>query len=332
MEVQSAASVRIHAYGDFDSIVVDQVPIPELQDTQVLIRVECAPINVSDLAQALGGYQRKNIPFTLGNEGSGTVVKSGSHAYAQSLVGKRVSFIADSYGTYAEYSIASAFSVFPLKDTVTFEQGASLIVNPMTVAYMVDKLKEGNHTSVVIDAAASALGKMLIRWCKLLNITAVNLVRRQEQVDILASIGAEHIFNTSDDGWKDAAKAVTSQLGTKIGFDAIAGSATQDMLDLLAEEGVVYVYGGLSGQPAQASPMSLIGGDKTVKGLWLVNWLKVLSPERKVEVGYEIQDLIGDVLKTDYHTEVGLDGVKDAFKQYSAKKTDSKFLIRSRRA
>eukprot|EP00358_Blepharisma_japonicum_P001906 CAMPEP_0202954566 /NCGR_PEP_ID=MMETSP1395-20130829/50918_1 /ASSEMBLY_ACC=CAM_ASM_000871 /TAXON_ID=5961 /ORGANISM="Blepharisma japonicum, Strain Stock R1072" /LENGTH=167 /DNA_ID=CAMNT_0049670179 /DNA_START=390 /DNA_END=893 /DNA_ORIENTATION=+ len=167
----------------------------------------------------------------------------------------------------------------------------------MTVAYMIEKLKEGNHTSVIINAAASALGRMLIRWCKLLSITTVNLVRRQEQADILASIGAEHVFNTSDDGWKDAVKAVTSQLGslasigaehvfntsddgwkdavkavtsqlgTKIGFDAIAGSSTQDMLDLLANEGVVHVYGGLSGQPVQASPMSLIGGDKTVKGL-----------------------------------------------------------------
>jgi len=154
-----------------------------------------------------------------------------------------------------------------LRDSVTFEQGASLIVNPMTVAYMIEKLKEGNHTSVIINAAASALGRMLIRWCKLLSITTVNLVRRQEQADILASIGAEHVFNTSDDGWKDAVKTVTSQLGTKIGFDAIAGSSTQDMLDLLANEGVVHVYGGLSGQPVQASPMSLIGGDKTVKGL-----------------------------------------------------------------
>jgi len=334
MEVQSATSVRIHTYGDLDSIAVDQIPIHDLEETQILIRVECAPINVSDLMQALGHYSRDPLPHALGKEGSGTVIKSGSHPYAQSLVGKRVSFAAgvEGFGTYSDYIVTSAFLAFPLKDSVTFEQAASLIVNPMTVALMVERLKEGNHTSVVINAAASALGKMLIRWCKLLNITTVNLVRRQEQADILASIGAEHVFNTSDEGWKDAAKALTTQHGTKIGFDAIAGSSTQDMLDLLVEEGVVHVYGGLSGQPAQAGPMSLIGGDKTVRGLWLTKWLRVLSNEKKAEIGSQVQDLIGDVLKTDYHSEVNLDSVKDALKQYSDKKTDSKFLVRPRRA
>ncbi|CAG9316398.1 unnamed protein product [Blepharisma stoltei] len=333
MEADTITGIRVHAYEDLDSLTVDQAPIPELEDTQILVRVEYAPINIIDLMQALGHYRRQPLPHFIGNEGSGTVIKSGAHPYAQSLVGKRVSFEASvqGFGAYADYLVTSAFNAFPLKDSVTFEQAASLIINPMTVALMVEKLKEGNHKSVIINAAASAIGKMLIRWCKLLNITTINLVRRQEQADILISIGAEHVFNTSNDGWKDTVKALTTQLGTKIGFDAIAGSATQDMIDLLNEGGVLYAYGILSGQPAQFMPPSL-AGDKSIKGLFLAPWLRSLTVEKRVEVGYQVQDLIGYALKTDYVAEVTLDGVKDALKQYADKKTDSKFLVRTRRS
>ncbi|CAG9316400.1 unnamed protein product [Blepharisma stoltei] len=333
MEAQSIRGVRVHAYNDLDSITIDQVPIPDLKDDQILVRIEYAPINIIDLMQALGYYNRQPLPHFFGKEGSGTVVKTGNHPYARFLLGKRVSVDSNvpGFGTYADYLVAYASDAYPLRDSVTFEQAASLIVNPMTVAYMVEKLKQGNHTSALINAAASGIGKMLIKWCKLLNITTVNFVRRQDQADILASIGAEHIFNTSNDGWKESAKALTTQLGTKIGFDAISGSATQDMLDLLENDGIAYIYGALSGEPAHVSPMSLIGGDKTVKGLLLTTWLARMTNEKRVEVGYQIQDLIGSALKTDYISEVTIGEVKDALKQYAAKKTDSKFVVKIRR-
>ncbi|CAG9316391.1 unnamed protein product [Blepharisma stoltei] len=334
MEINSITGAVIHKLGDLDSIVIEQVPVPHLEDSQILVRMECAPINVSDILKAMGNYSTTQPNCILGIEGSGTVVKSGIDEYSQSLVAKRVAVTASvpRFGTFADYLVTSAFSAFPLKDHITFEQGASLVINPVTVAYMVKKIKEGNHTSVIINAAASALGKMLIRWCDLLNVATINLVRRQEQVDTLAGIGAKHIFNTSVPGWKEEAQSLTNQLGTKIGFDAIAGSATEDMLQLLTEKGVVYVYGVLSGQPAEGNPMTLAGGDKSIKGLMYGRMFKGLSIEQKLEIGNEIQDLIGDALKTDYQSEVALDDAKDALKQYAAKKTDSKYLVRVRRS
>jgi len=162
--------------------------------------MECSPINVSDLAAILGGYGSLHPPCIIGSEGSGTVIKAGNHPYAQSLVGKRVSCLAgvQGFGTYAEYMVSTQHHVFPLKDAVTFEQAASLIVNPFTVALFVQKIKESNNTSVIFNASASALGKMLIRWCKILNIKTISLVRRQEQVDQVTEIGTDYVFNTSE--------------------------------------------------------------------------------------------------------------------------------------
>jgi len=92
----------------------------------------------------------------------------------------------------------------------------------------------------------------------------------------------------------------------------------------------VHVYGGLSGKPCSVNPGTLFSGDKTLKGLWLTRWLAKSSPEQKHEVGNQVQDLIADVLKTDYSTEITLEGIKEALISYQTKKTDSKFLVRPR--
>jgi len=120
---------------------------------------------------------------------------------------------------------------------------------------------------------------------------------------------------------------LTNQLGTKIGFDCIAGNETQNMIDLLVDEGTVYVYGVLSGQ----SSIPLNVGDKIVRGLLWAKWFFRLPAEKRAEIENKLQDLVGDVLKTEFNGEVSLEGVKDAIKQYSERKTDRKFLVRIRR-
>ncbi|CAG9315532.1 unnamed protein product [Blepharisma stoltei] len=334
MATQATTAVVIHELGNLDSISVEQVLLPSLEENQVLIQIECAPINPIDLMLATGHHGIPPPPKILGFEGSGTVIRSGSHPYAQSLVGKRVAALSPlqgGFGALSEYLVTSAFTVVVLRDSVTFEQGASLLINPLTVAIMIERLKEGRQTSAVFNAAASSLAKMAIRWCQSLNISPICLVKRQEQVDLLASLGVQHVFNTSKDGWKDEAKAVTSQLGTKIGFDCISGTETQDMINLLLDGGTVHVYGSLSGQEPQISSFSLISGDKSIRGLTWGTWFFRLPADKKSEVENEVQDLIGSILKTDFHAEITLDGVKDAIKQYSTKKTDSKFLVRVRK-
>ena len=85
---------------------------------------------------------------------------------------------------------------------------------------------------------------MLVKLCKAKGIPLVNLVRRQEQVDILREIGAEHVFNTSEEGWKLRAREVCTGLGASM-IRCSRGQATSDMADLINDGGVVYNYGAL---------------------------------------------------------------------------------------
>lgn len=124
-------------------------------------------------------------PYTPGWEGSGTVVKTGPGERASSLLGKRVAFMkAQELGTYklggafAEYCVTNVDTCIPISDDFTFEQAAALIVNPITAVCMVERLKQLKSKAVIITAAASQIGRMLVRLCQAANITPVCTVRK----------------------------------------------------------------------------------------------------------------------------------------------------------
>ena len=323
-------AVCIKNPGDLNTMNVDLLDFPELKQGELLVQMEYSTINPSDVSTAHGRYPTgQQPPYVIGLEGSGTVVKSGGGQEADSLVSKRVAV--RGRGTWGEYTVASFDSVFPLLDSTTFEQAANLIVNPITVALFMDKIKTNSHKAAVQNAAASALGKMFIKWCKASGIPLVNLVRRQEQVDLLKAIGAEHVFNTSENDWKNKAKQVCDELGVSAGFDAIAGSSTSDIAELLANGGAVYNYGRLSKQDAQMTAAALIFQRKSLEGLWLTRWISGKTCQERYEVGYLVQGLISDVLKTEHSRIISLEEVKDVVANYEeSSSTNNKILIKIR--
>ena len=326
-------AVITEQYGNLDSVKVVSVKVPELKEGYVLVQMENSPINVSDLLSAYGVYHSKPLPVILGLEGSGKVVESGGGPLADSLVGKRVAVAADTEvatGTWAEYALINANACMPLKDEVTFPEAASMIVNPMTVALFMAKIREGNDQAIMQNAASSALGKMFIKWCNEEGVKSINLVRRGEQVEELRNLGAELVYDTSDPNWKEQVRQKCRELKVKVAFDAVGGVMTNDMMELLEPEGIVYNYGALSGENCQAFPMHLIGADKSLRGLWLTKWLSTLTGEQKMQVSEEVQQKIKGVLKTEYSKEVHLGQLADALKEYDSRKTNNKILIRTK--
>ena len=123
---------------------------------EVLVRIAAAPCNPSDITFMQGLYGvRKALPAVPGWEGAGTVVASGGGIHANRLKGRRVACggQADSDGTWAEYYLAPAKSCVPLRKSLSFEQGAGLIVNPLTAWALFGKAKQGRHPGIVQTAA-----------------------------------------------------------------------------------------------------------------------------------------------------------------------------------
>jgi NADPH:quinone reductase-like Zn-dependent oxidoreductase len=166
-----------------------EIPIPKPGADQVLVKVHSCPINVSDVIFMSGNWGVPTVfPFTPGWEGSGEVTEAGSGDHAKSLVGKRVAFKKAGEktfpwtigGAFAEYAIADIKSVVPLPDDMTFEEGASSFVNPMTALGLIQRMKEIKAKAIIISAAASQLGRMLIKLCDKEGLVPICTVRRAE--------------------------------------------------------------------------------------------------------------------------------------------------------
>ena len=120
-----------------------------------------------------GKYNVKmKYPFTPGWEGSGTVVKAGPGMLASWYVGKRVAFNKQMEigefkmgGSMAEYIVTDVRGLIPIGDDISFEQASSLFVNPLTALGMVDRLKELGSKATIVTAAASQIGRMIIKLC-----------------------------------------------------------------------------------------------------------------------------------------------------------------------
>jgi NADPH2:quinone reductase len=226
------------------------VPVAVPQEHEVLIRVEAAPINPSDLGLLLAGADmsaatvsgtaerpvvtasltsdamralaaRVGAALPVGNEGAGTVVAAGSSAAAQALLGRTVALAGG--GMYAQYRCVPAALCLELPDGTPAKAGASSFVNPLTALGMVETMRREGHHALVHTAAASNLGQMLNKLCIEDEVPLVNIVRKPEQEELLRAIGAVHVCNsTSPSFMGDLIEALRATSAT-LAFDAIGG-------------------------------------------------------------------------------------------------------------
>ena len=230
------------------SLVDVDVAAPE--PNQVVIRIEAAPINPSDLgllfagadmaeattggspdrpviaaplpaAAARAASARVGQSLPAGNEGAGTVVAAGSSPAAQALLGKVVAVAGGAM--YAQYRTISAAAGLELPDGASAADGAASFVNPMTVLGMVETMRMEGHTALVHTAAASNLGQMLSKLCIEEKIPLVSIVRSPGQADLLRAAGAEYVCDSSSDTFTADLIAALKATSATIAFDAIGG-------------------------------------------------------------------------------------------------------------
>jgi len=209
--------------GDLE-LSLTSVPTPRPSANEVLIRVEAAPLNPSDLGLLLAGADitqatqrgtpqqpvvvapiadgvmksmatRVDLSMPVGNEGAGVVIAAGSSDAAQALLGKTVAALGGAM--YSQYRCVTLDQTLLLPQGATPADGASAFVNPLTALCMIETLRRDGHTALVHTAAASNLGQMLQRICAQEGIGLVNIVRSQSQVDLLRAMGAPHVCNLS---------------------------------------------------------------------------------------------------------------------------------------
>lgn len=305
---------------------VEERPVPTPASDQLLVKVSASPVNPSDLYFTSGTYAiRSQPPFIPGFEGSGLVVAAGASPSAQELLGKRVAFMAAGSGTWAEFALAGAQVAVPLPDSISDDQGAMLLINPLTALALMDQARRAGARAVIQTAAASTVGRMILRLEQRWSLPVIHLVRRPEQVDLLRHLGAEHVISTSGADWESQLQVLAKRLDARFAFDAVAGPVGTAVLRAMPRGGRLTIYGRLEPAGFSPEPAQFLFQSKVVDGFWLSTWLR--SNSARDWIG-ELQELLAGAEPTKVSAQVGFEGAVDAISAYQQEMTRGKVLIR----
>jgi NADPH:quinone reductase-like Zn-dependent oxidoreductase len=273
------------------------LPTPEPSADEVVVRVEASPINPSDLGLLVGAADMataktsgtKDAPIVtasvpeaamrsmagrldesmpVGNEGAGTVIKTGSSEAAKALMGKTVAMIGGAM--YSQYRTIRAGDCLVLPEGASAAEGASCFVNPLTSLGMVETMRREGHKALVHTAAASNLGQMLNKICLKDGVALVNIVRSREQAEILRKIGAKYVVDSTSPTFMDDLTSALVETGATLAFDAIGGGKLAGQILTCMEVAInktakaysrygsnvykqVYIYGGLDLRPTEVN-------------------------------------------------------------------------------
>ena len=374
MSEQYSKEIRSKATSDGNielSIAKVEKPVPG--DDEVLIEVLASPINPSDLGLLLSfaaDVQNINVTgsgddtvatmpvhpalmgslkprldesMTVGNEGAGIIIDAGINA--KDLIGKTVGLAGGAM--YSQYRCVPAASCLVMDEGTTPKQAASSFVNPLTALAFVETMKMENHTALVHTAAASNLGQMLVKICKDDGIQLVNIVRKQEQVDLLKSIGAEYVCNTSDESFMDDLVTALVETAATLGFDATGGGNNGELpgqilaaMEIAANKNAteysrygsdtykqVYIYGGLDQSP---TILKRAFGLSWGLGGWLLTpMIGKIGMEKFQEMRMRVAREINSTFASSYAKEISFEEMlqPETIREYAKQATGKKYLV-----
>ncbi len=315
---------------------IAEIPVPQPAAGEVLVKMHASPINPSDLAFLAGGYGiKKPYPAVPGFEGSGTVVAAGNGILPKLWMGKNVACAASPKhdGCWAEYMVTSASSCVSLSKQISMDQGAMMFVNPMTALAFFDIYKKlPNPTKklrgIINTAAASALGRMIIKMGRTQGIPVISVVRREEQVEILKADGAENIINSSDADFEKQLKELAHKLNATVIFDCVGGKMVQQLIDAAPNDSKLFTYGRLSSDACEIQPGNLIFTGSQIQGFWLTNRLKTQSLLQTILNVRKAHSLINNELTTTIYKTFQPEQITEAIETYQKNMSKGKVLIR----
>ena len=343
------------------------VPVAAPQDDEVLIRIDAAPINPSDLGVMLtvadsNAFEagddaasapipeailrhvaaRKGIAIPIGNEGAGLVVKAGSAPAAQALLGKTVALAGG--GMYSTYRTAKAVACMVVPEGTSAEEGASSFVNPLTALSMIGTMRLDGYKALIHTAAASNLGQMLVKLCLAEGIELVNIVRSAEQVALLKGLGATHVVDSSQPDFMKSLTEAIAATQAFLAFDAIGGGRLAGQILTAMEAAAlktqkangpygstqykqVYLYGGLNTAPTELNRG--FGMSWGIGGFLLTYFLQRVGQEETAKLRARAGAELKTTFASAYTSRITLEQAIEpaTIAAYNRRATGAKYLI-----
>ncbi|HWE49745.1 MAG TPA: zinc-dependent alcohol dehydrogenase family protein [Bryobacteraceae bacterium] len=270
----NAKIVRFHQLGGPEVLQLDELPLPEPGPGEVRLRVEAIGLNRAEVLFRMGRYfVQPKLPSKLGYEASGIVEAVGAGVDA-SLVGKTVStvpaFAVDVYGVYGEVAIVPAHAIAFYPENLTYQEGTSIWMQYLT-AYgaLIQQGKLGKGDFVIITAASSSVGIAAIEIARAEGAVSIATTRTSKKKAELSALGADYVIATEEEDLAARVNEITGGKGARVVFDAVAGKGLETLAAAAAVNGIIFEYGGLSGEPTPLPMFALLGKHLMIKGYTL---------------------------------------------------------------
>ena len=245
--------VRVHEHGGPEVLRIEELDVGQPGAGEVRLRIEAIGLNRSEAAFRSGLYPVKpKLPTLIGYEASGIIEALGA-GVEDFAVGDRVcvlpTFRLGEYGVYADRAIVPARSILPAPAALSPTQAASIWMQYLTALAIIEVAHATVGDHVIIRAASSSVGLAAIQLANWAGAVPIAATRRGTKSRALLEQGAKHVIATEESDLVAEVMRITSGKGARIVFDPVGGPYVDTLAQAMAQDGVLFIYGGLSGQP-----------------------------------------------------------------------------------
>ncbi len=259
-------AVVIDRFGGPDELVMRDVPVPSIEDDEVLIKVEYAGVGQWDIFEREGGYDEMlglhwEFPYILGSEGSGTIYAKGKNV-GSFAIGDKVyapGFLNSKGGFYAEFVAIDSKYVSLIPDSITVKE-ASVIsgVGLTALRGLEDVLKLKKNESIMIFGASGGIGHLAVQLAQNMDARVFAIASGEDGVAMLKKLGVDAVV----DGRKDDVLSAVRKFAL-VGFDTAlftaGGELANSLVQCVRAEGRIAYLNGIYPIPDTRPDISLIG-------------------------------------------------------------------------
>ncbi|TFB21383.1 quinone oxidoreductase [Filobacillus milosensis] len=319
-------SIVVNNFGGPEVLEYMDVEVPDINESQVLIKVEKTSVNFADIKSRYGNKGKKT-PFTPGLDCAGVVEQVGSQV-KDIHKGQRVIAFPSS-GAYSEYVVADENLTFPISDQLSFSDAAA---SP-TVSFLayklindIGRLEEGEN--VLIHSASGGVGTTAIQLAKIAGAkTIIGTVGDLKKADIAKEVGADYVISHEDHNFAEQVNELTNGEGVDVVLDSISGRVSEESLNCLADYGRLVHFGNSSDEVGNIQTKDLHASCRQVLGFSLGTTRKK-RPHLLKEVAKNVFNLMLEGhLKVKVGHEYKLSDVQSAHKLMESRKSVGKILL-----
>ena len=317
-------AIRVHEYGEPEVLQLEDIPPPEPGAGEVLVRNEVAGVNFADIYERRGVH-RTPLPFTIGEEGAGTVAAVGQ-GVTEVKVGDRVAY-GSVIGGYAEYCVVPLGRLVPVPPALDSTTATALMLQGLTAHYLTSStypLQAGD--TCLVHAAASGVGGLVVQMAKRRGARVIATVSTADKAKQARDLGADEMILYTQQDFEAEVQRLTGGAGVQVVYDGVGRSTFEKGLRCLGPRGYLVLYGQASGPPGPLDPHVL-----RARGLFLTRPSLPNYILTRTELLWRAGEVMGwaasGQLKVSIGSRLPLDQAAEAHRRHESREAVGKTIL-----